>query len=71
MAWTCLGSGSPRQRIMNRSVIVLASSTRRCGTIGSPRPRADWATNDRAITEARARSSRACSSVMSSSWCMP
>ena len=71
MALTCLGSGSPRQRIMNRSVMVLASSTRLCGTIGRPRPRADWATNDSAITEARARSSRACSSLMSSSWCMP
>ena len=71
MALTCLGSGSPRQRIMNRSVIVLASSTRLCGTIGEPRPRADWATKDSAITEALARSSRACSSLMSSSWCMP
>ena len=32
---------------------------------------ADWATNESAITEARARSSRACSSLMSSSWCIP
>jgi hypothetical protein len=71
MALTCRGSGSPRQRIMNRSVIVLASSTRRCGTIGWPVPRADWATNDSAITDARARSSRACSSLMSSSCRMP
>ena len=66
-ALTCRGSGSPRQRIMNRSVIVAAWSTRRCGTIGSPTPRAAWATKDSAITEARARSSRACSSLMSSS----
>ncbi len=58
-ALTCRGSGSPRQRIMNRSVIVAASSTRRCGTIGSPTPRAAWATKDRAMTDARARSSRA------------
>ena len=71
MALTCLGSGSPRQRIMKRSVIVLASSTCFCGTIGRPRPRAACATNDSAMTEALARSSRACSSVMSSSWCMP
>ena len=66
-AFTCRGSGSPRQRIMNRSVIVAASSTRRCGTMGSPTPRAAWATKDSAITEARARSSRACSSLMSRS----
>jgi len=66
-AFTCWGSGSPRQRIMNRSVIDDASSTRRCGTIGKPGPRAAWATNDNAITEARARSSRACSSLMSRS----
>ena len=71
MALTCCGSGSPRQRIMNRSVIVLASSTWRCGTIGRPGPRADWATKDSAITDALARSSLACSSLMSRSWCMP
>ena len=50
-ALTWRGSGSPRQRIMNRSVIVAASSTRRCGTIGSPTPRAAWATKDRAMTD--------------------
>ena len=38
-----------------------------CGTGGWPAPRADCATNDSAMTEARARSSRACSSVMSMS----
>ena len=47
---------------------LCALSIRSCGTIGRPRPRADWATKDSAITEARARSSRACSSSMSSSW---
>jgi citrate synthase len=31
-----------------------------CGTGGRPVPRADWATKESAITEARARSSRAC-----------
>jgi hypothetical protein len=31
-ALTCAGSGSPRQRVMNRSVIVEHSSMRRCGT---------------------------------------
>ena len=40
----CAGSGSPRQRVMNRSVIVLHSSMRDCGTAGTPIPRADWAT---------------------------
>ena len=38
------GSGSPRQRTMNRSTIVAASSTPLCGTAGMPMPRADWAT---------------------------
>ena len=38
---------------MNRSTIVLPLSTSRCGIIGRPWPRADWATNDRAVTEAR------------------
>ena len=42
-----------------------------CGTIGSPSPRADWATNDSDITEARARSSRTWASSMSSSCCRP
>jgi hypothetical protein len=64
-ALTCFGSGSPRQRIMNRSVIVFALSTSRCGTIGCPMPRAAWATYDSAITAARERSSRACTSSMS------
>ena len=70
-ALTCRGSGSPRQRIMNCSVIVFPSSTWRCGTKGRPRPRADWAANDNAVTESRPRSSRACSSVLSSSWPKP
>ena len=52
---------------MKRSTIVFALSTSDCGTIGSPRPRADWATYDSAITDARARSSRARSASMSSS----
>ena len=43
--------------------MVRPSSTSRCGTIGKSRPRADWATNDSAMTEARARSSRACCRV--------
>ena len=43
-ALTCLGSGSPRQRIMNRSTTDCALSISLCGTIGSPCPRADWAT---------------------------
>ena len=71
MAFTCRGSGSPRQRIMNRSVIVFASSTRFWLTIGRPSPRAACATKDSAITDARARSSRACSSLISSSWRIP
>ena len=48
---------------MNRSVMVAAPSMCFCGTIARPKPRADWATNDSAITEARARSSRTCSVV--------
>ena len=44
-------------------------STSRCGTGGRPTPRADCATNDSAMTEARARSSRAWASSMSiSAW---
>ena len=42
-----------------------------CGTAGRPRPRAAWATNDSAVTDTRARSRRACSSSMSSSWRSP
>ena len=38
---------------------------------GCPAPRADCATKESAITEARARSSRACSSGMSISWRKP
>ncbi len=71
MARTCFGSGSPRQRTMNRSVMVPDSSIRCCGTIGTPTPRADCATNDSAVTDTRARSARASSSVMSSSGLMP
>ena len=47
---------------------IVASFTRICGTVGSPGPRADWATNESVMTDARARSSRAWSSLMSSSW---
>ena len=43
-AATWRGSGSPRQRTMNRSTIVAAWSTRFCGTAGVPMPRADCAT---------------------------
>jgi hypothetical protein len=43
-AATCFGSGSPRQRIMKRSTTEWALSISRCGTIGRPWPRADWAT---------------------------
>ncbi len=56
---------------MNRSTIVFAWSTSLCGTIGWAGPRADCATYDRAMTAARARSSRACFSLMSSSGFMP
>ncbi len=40
-------------------------SISRWGTGGRPAPRADCATNESAITDARARSSRACASSMS------
>ncbi len=43
----------------------VAWSTSRWETGGLPIPRADWATNDSAITDARARLSRASSSEMS------
>ena len=56
------GSGSARGS-------TCALSTSRCGTGGRPMPRADWATKESAITDTRARSSRACSSSMSiSAW---
>ena len=71
MAFTSLGSASPRQRITNRSGMDLALSTSDCGTGGRPGPRADWATNERAITDARARSVRAWASEMSISWRSP
>src|SRR3954454_16027584 len=56
---------------MKRSTTVAHSSMRFCGTIGRPMPRADCATNDIAVTETRARSSRHCTSSMSSSCCSP
>src|SRR5450759_3007492 len=59
------GFASPRQRIRKRSGIEFPLSTSDWGTGGCPAPRADCATNDSAITDARARSSRACSSEMS------
>ena len=65
MALTWSGSASPRQRIRKRSGIEVALSTSVCGTGGWPMPRADCATNDSAMTDTRARSSRACSSEMS------
>ena len=43
MAWACLGSASPRQRIRNRSASVRPWSTSAWVTTGLPRPRADWA----------------------------
>jgi hypothetical protein len=70
-ALTWRGSGSPRHRFMNRSTMVCAVSMSFCGTAGSPRPRAAWATNDSAVTDTRARSDRAWSSSMSSSGCRP
>src|SRR5919197_1377377 len=64
MALTWRGAASPRQRIRKRSGIDSALSISRWGTGGLP-TRADWATNESAITETRARSSRACSSETS------
>ena len=65
IALACTGSASPRQRMRKRSGIVRPRSTSSCGTGGWPTPRADWATNDSAITDARARLSRAWTSEMS------
>ena len=48
-----------------RSAIEVALSISVWGTGGRPMPRADWATKESAITQTRARSLRACSSVMS------
>jgi hypothetical protein len=70
-ARVCAGSGSPFQRIMKRSTIVVALSTSRWDTIGLPSPRADWATKASAMTDTRARSSRICSASMSSICCSP
>jgi hypothetical protein len=67
IAFAWRGSASPRQRTRKRSGIVRARSTSRCGTGGRPVPRADCATNDSAITDARARSARASPSEMSMS----
>ncbi len=67
IARTCAGSGSPRHRVMNRSMMVSHWSMRDCGTAGVDRPRADCAAYDSAITAARASCSRASSSLMSSS----
>ncbi|SKW68354.1 Uncharacterised protein [Mycobacteroides abscessus subsp. abscessus] len=44
MASTCLGSGSPCQRVMKRDVTVEHSSRIFCGTAGNELPRADCAT---------------------------
>ena len=65
------GSASTRQRITKRSGILRALSTSRSEIGRRPTPQADWATNDRAMTDARARSSRACSSLISMSWPRP
>src|SRR5207245_6902707 len=59
IAFTCLGSASPRQRIRKRSGIVAPVSTSAWDTGGCPASRADCATNESAITDARARLSRA------------
>ena len=59
------GAGSARRSSSPSSIVGLRDPRlRRC-------PRADCATNDSAITDARARSMRACSSEMSSSWPKP
>ena len=71
MASTCLGSGSPRQRIMKRSAMVRPLSTSLCGTIGLLWPWADWPMNEMAMTEARARLSRTSASSMSRSGLNP
>ena len=69
LAWS--GFASPRQRMRKRSAVVLPRSTSVCGTGGRPTPRADCATKLSAMTDARARSSRACSSLMSMSCLKP
>ena len=69
LAWS--GFASPRQRMRKRSAVVVPRSTSVCGTGGRPTPRADCATKLSAITDARARSSRACSSLMSMSCLKP
>ncbi len=71
IALASVGSSSPRQRIRNRSATVLPSATWACGTGGCPPPRADCATNDNAITDARASCSRASSSPVSISGLNP
>src|SRR4029078_10970447 len=51
IAFTCLGSASPRQRIRKRSGIEVALSTSAWGIGGLPTPRADSRTNHTARTE--------------------
>ena len=68
VAQSARGVGRPPipQREIDRAL-----SISRCGIGGRPLPRADWATNESAMTDARARSSRACSSEMSMSCLKP
>ncbi len=66
-----MGSGSPCQRIIMRSTTVRPLSISCVGTIGTPTPRAACAAKDMAMTETRARSSRAWSSSMSSNGWSP
>ena len=70
IARTCLGSGSPRQRIIIRSTMVCALSTSDCGTAGAV-PRAACATYERTMTDTRASWLRASSSDVSSSGLSP
>ena len=69
LAWS--GFASPRQRMRKRSAIEGPGRCRSAEPAGGPTPRADCATKLSAITDARARSSRACSSLMSMSWRKP
>ena len=68
-AWS--GFASPRQRIRKRSGIESPLSMSCCEIGGLPPPRADCATNDSAITDARASWSRAVASSTSISWWKP
>ena len=71
IACTCFGSAAPRHSSRKRVAAVdpLATSSGSTEVVAPSATRADWATTESIVAETRARSSRACSSEMSMSFC--